>query len=474
MQLASFGLCVPSRHRYLRATLSINLWYLLAATQRRRIEEWKPPHRIAESRLRRLQRLVKVACGTPYYREVFRRSGVTPSDFLSETALEALPLVEKSTLQEHGRDTTVNPSRPGLFEVRTSGSTGEPHRLYRDHRDQAEISALYARFFRAFGHRLRYRQVNIGSGRPVAAKGPVALLRRTGVLPALHQLSSFDPLDRQIDFIRRVQPHMISAYSVALEQLVEAVLEAGVRDIQPRIVYSSSMALSERCCSLTQEAFGVRPFDVYATVEAGPLAWECPARLGALHLNDDVQVLEIVDPNGRRLPDGELGEVVVTSLTTLTQPLIRYRIGDLGYRLTDQCHCGRGLALMAPVQGRTKHTIRTPDGRVLNSAVVGSCISPFAEVRRWQVQQTAPDALRVLIVPAAGWADESANAVLRSLGSKLGQSFRLELVTVETIPLAPSGKFQTIVPLKPPPANESTSPASESVRRSPPSPAGCE
>jgi phenylacetate-CoA ligase len=207
------------------------------------------------------------------------------------------------------------------------------------------------------------------------------------------------------------------------------------------------MGLTDRCRRLCEEAFGVRPLDVYATVEMGPVSWECPQNPGALHLNDDVQILEVVDADGRPLPDGEQGEIVITQLSCFAQPLIRYRIGDLGYRLAERCPCGRGLGLMGPVIGRTKHTIRTADGRVLNSAVVGSSISPFREVRRWQARQLAPDILRILLVPTAEWGDGSLEAIRESVRAKLGDALEVELVLVSEIPLAPNGKVQTIIPL---------------------------
>ena len=101
---------------------------------------------------------------------------------------------------------------------------------------------------------------------------------------------------------------------------------------------------------------------------------------------------------------------------------------------------------MGPVAGRSKHTIRTADGRMLNSAVVGSCISPFREVRRWQARQLASDALRVLLVPTGEWSDSSLEQIRLSLQAKLGGSLEIDLELVSEIPLAPNGKVQTIVP----------------------------
>ena len=115
----------------------------------------------------------------------------------------------------------------------------------------------------------------------------MAKLRELGILPQLHQLASFDRPERQIAVLRQVKPHMISAYAVGLELLAEAVMDAGAHDIRPRIVYTSGTALTPRCRALSARAFGVEPLDVYAANEVGPIAWECPAHRGALHLNAD-------------------------------------------------------------------------------------------------------------------------------------------------------------------------------------------
>jgi hypothetical protein len=102
---------------------------------------------------------------------------------------------------------------------------------------------------------------------------------------------------------------------------------------------------------------------------------------------------------------------------------------------------------MGQVEGRTKHVVRTADGRVLNSGMLGSCFSPFPEVRRWQAQQTGPAALRVLLMTTGEWTERTRAAVMDKVRAKLGDALHVDIVTVEEIPLAPSGKFQTIVPL---------------------------
>jgi len=99
-----------------------------------------------------------------------------------------------------------------------------------------------------------------------------------------------------------------------------------------------------------------------------------------------------------------------------------------------------------------------PDGRVLHGTVLSTVLKVFPEVARWQVRQTAPDALRVLVVPTRHWSESSAQAIAGKMAEKLGRGVHYEVEVVETIPLSPAGKFQTIVPFDG--LETSTSPAS--------------
>ena len=360
----------------------------------RRTEQWKPPRELARLRERRLRLLCRVAEQTPHYGEAFRQTGL-PADSMSESTLDRLPVLEKTSLHAATLGPMLTQPANDLFPVTTSGSTGLPLRVLRSHRDQAQVSALWARIFHAYGHRLREPQVNINTGGTVASKGPVAGLRRLGILPPIHQVSSFATVDEHIEILRRTRPGMFSSYSVSLELIAERVLELGITDIRPRVIYSCAMPLSDRGRELAEQAFGSAPLDVYVTAELGPVAWECPSNRGVLHLNDDVQIVEILDEQDRRVPDGEVGQVVFTQLSCTAQPLIRYRLGDLAARLPSRCSCGRGLGLLSRVQGRTRHV----DSHVLMDESCMACwlstiLKTFPEVARWQARQVAAATLQ--------------------------------------------------------------------------------
>jgi hypothetical protein len=86
--------------------------------------------------------------------------------------------------------------------------------------------------------------------------------------------------------------------------------------------------------------------------------------------------------------------------------------------------------------------------------MISTVVKPFHEVRRWQLRQTATDALRLLVVPSPAWRPAVVEELRRRLGETFGPDLRFEVVPVDDIPLAPTGKLQTIVPLA-----DSSSPA---------------
>jgi phenylacetate-CoA ligase len=424
----------------------MQLLNLLTAARARRREQWRSPEAIRTRREARLRRLARAAVRTPHYAELFRELRLDPERLTEPGQLARLPPLDKAVLHAAEENRMLAEPIERLFPVTTSGSTGQPTRVYRSPRDQAQVSALWARVLHAYGHRFMDRQVNISTGAAVARKGPVASLRRLGVLPEIHHLSSFEPLERQIETLRELRPRTFSAYAMSLELIAEALVERRITDIRPRLVFSAAMPLSDKGRELAEQAFGVTPFDVYVAAELGTLGWECPVERGTLHLNDDMQIVEILDQNDEPLPDGETGQVVVTQLCCLAQPLLRYRLGDLAARIPGRCACGRGLARISPVQGRSRHVIRMPDGRVIYGMMVSRVVKPYQQVRRWQLRQTSADRVRLLVVPLPTWRPSVGDALRTELNERFpGLTF--DVVPVEDIPLAPTGKFQTIVPL---------------------------
>ena len=144
--------------------------------------------------------------------------------------------------------------------------------------------------------------------------------------------------------------------SYALE-IAEVATEMGVdlRKLPLRSGFFGAEPWSQNMRMAIEERLGVEAFDIYGLSEVtGPgVSSECQAHAG-LHVFEDHFFAEIIDPvTGRRVPDGEKGELVFTCLTKEALPLIRYRTRDITSMTHERCACGRTLARMQRVSGRT-------------------------------------------------------------------------------------------------------------------------
>jgi phenylacetate-CoA ligase len=170
--------------------------------------------------------------------------------------------------------------------------------------------------------------------------------------------------------------------------------------------------------------------------EVGPVAVECAAAPGGLHVLEGDYIAEVVRPDtGEPLPVGEVGELVLTGLVRAGSPLIRYRTGDLARLDPEPCPCGCPFArLRGGVLGRTDDMIHVRGNNVYPSALE-AVIRRFAEVAEYRVEvdQTGPLAvLKVAVEP-----DGSASGA--EVAAKVDRAIRDELLFRAEVTAVPPG-----------------------------------
>ncbi|WP_331772917.1 AMP-binding protein (plasmid) [Embleya sp. NBC_00888] len=175
------------------------------------------------------------------------------------------------------------------------------------------------------------------------------------------------------------------------------------------------------------EFFGVPVRDMYAMKETGTIAVQCEN--GFYHIESERLWLEVVDDSGSPLPDGQVGEIVVTDLTNAAMPLIRYRTGDFGSMAATPCACDLPHKAMNLVEGRNFGVIRRPDGTTLPTLWIARA-ARRCPVRRYQIVQRADFTVSVLIAPASAFASVHHEALTRNLKDLLGADIegRVEIV----------------------------------------------
>ncbi len=182
-------------------------------------------------------------------------------------------------------------------------------------------------------------------------------------------------------------------------------------------------------------ALGLTALDIYGLSEVmGPgVSAECAEGRDGAHVNEDHFLVEVVDPqSGQPLPEGEVGELVFSTLTKEALPLLRYRTGDLASLTREPCACGRTFARMSRVVGRTDDMLIIRGVNVFPSEIERALLAIPDLEPHYQLVVERPGRLDELTVQVEGTVE--AAAVRKQLHSVLGLSAQVEVVQRGSIP----------------------------------------
>ncbi|MEJ5211002.1 MAG: AMP-binding protein [Burkholderiales bacterium] len=417
---------------------------------RRELErsQWWPREKIGALQLARLKHLLaRAQAHVPYYRELFRRLGFDPQTVTSPADLARLPFLTKADIRAHLEALKADDAR-GLARFNTGGSSGEPLIFYIG---RERVSHDVAAKWRA----TRWWGVDIGDPEIVVWGSPIELTRqdrlralrdrllRTYLLPAFEM--SEPKLDGYLAQIRRIRPRMLFGYPSSLALIARHAEKRGMamNDLGIRVAFVTSERLYDDQRATISRVFGCPVANGYGGRDAGFIAHECPA--GGMHLTVEDMIVEIVGDDGRVLPAGQPGEIVVTHLATGDFPFIRYRTGDVGVLDDRPCPCGRGLPLLAEIQGRTTDFVVARDGTVMHGLALIYVVRDVPGVAQFKIIQESRDLTRVLLVTGPGFDEASLEGIRSGLARRLGEGVTIAIERVAEIPREASGKYRYIV-----------------------------
>lgn len=296
----------------------------------------------------------------PYYADKMKDAGVEPASMKTFDDVRRLPITTKDDLRHHYPFGAF--ARPLKEVVRlhaSTGTTGKPTIVGYTRNDMATWTELVARFLVAGGLTDDdIVQIAFGYGLFTGGFGLHYGAERVGatVIPA-----SSGNTDRQIMMIRDLGTTALVCTPTYAVYLGEALAKQGMSpfELKLRVGFFGGEFWSQSIRRKIQELLGIKATDNYGLSEVvGPgVAGECSYQDG-MHIGEDHFLLEIVDPETLEpVPDGEKGEVVITTLTKEANPVIRYRTRDISRIIPDDCPCGRKTRRMEKVLGRTDDMI---------------------------------------------------------------------------------------------------------------------
>lgn len=188
------------------------------------------------------------------------------------------------------------------------------------------------------------------------------------------------------------------SYAVLMSEVAEKQGIA-LADVPLRFIWLTGEGCSPAFRDRVEALWGHPAYFYYGSLEAGPIGIECEDRSG-YHLAGGHVYVEVIDPaTGSVLAPGEVGEIVVTELTRLTSPLIRYRTGDLGYIETKPCPCGVTLKKLV-MRGRNSDQIRIA-GKMYGPYYLEQFLMQLPEAGNWYQFVPHEDRLVIRVEPAA-------------------------------------------------------------------------
>ena len=333
------------------------------ATKRETMTIWDPQHetidreRLEELQLARLRdMLARVYDRVPFYRQKLDAAGFAPGDLTSLDDLNRLPFTEKSDFRDNYPYGLFAVPLEEVVEIHSSsGTTGKAVVGGYTRADLETWTELVCRLAVAAGaHQGDVAQVAFGYGMFTGGFGLHYGLQRAGV--AVVPISAGNTA-RQIKVMQDFGTTILIATPSYALYIGEVVQKRGVdpESLRLRLGMFGAETCSEEMRAQVEARLPIVATDNYGLTElTGPgVAGECECRSG-MHISEDHFIAECLDPaSGQPVPEGEVGELVVTALTRECSPVLRYRTRDLTTLTREPCACGRTTARMGKVVGRT-------------------------------------------------------------------------------------------------------------------------
>ena len=297
-----------------------------------------------------IKRLVKT---DSYYGKKYRELGIT--EITSQEAFEEIPFSSKDDLRNaYPLGIQAVPDEDVVRIHSSSGTTGKPVIIPYTAKDVDDWAIMFARCYETAGITKKDRiQITPGYGLWTAGIGFQAGAEKLGAMAVPMGPGN---TDKQLQMMIDLKSTVLTATSSYALLLAEEIDKRGLKDkIYLKKGVFGSERWSEKKREYIKDRLGIELYDIYGLTEIyGPgIGISCDAQDG-MHYWDDYIYIEIIDPKtGKTLPDGEEGEIVITTLVKEGAPLIRFRTHDISRIIPGECPCGRKHPRLDIIKGRS-------------------------------------------------------------------------------------------------------------------------
>ena len=311
--------------------------------------------------LERLQKTVKHCMNSPFYKKRFVENGLTPESIRSLEDLQKIPFTTKQDLRDNYPFGIASvPLEKAVRLHSSSGTTGNPTVILHTQKDLDEWANAVARCLHMVGLRPGdVFQNSSGYGMFTGGLGFQYGAERLGMLTVPAAAGN---TKRQLKFIKDFGTTALHAIPSYVTRLYEVMQEMGIdplSDTKLKTLIIGAEPHSEEQRRRIEEMMGVKAYNSFGMSEmCGPgVAFECQEQNG-LHIWEDYYIVEIINPDTLEpVSEGEVGELVLTTINREAMPLLRYRTRDLTRILPGECPCGRHHKRLDRMKGRSDDMI---------------------------------------------------------------------------------------------------------------------
>jgi len=414
--------------------------------------QWCSREGIEAVQAQQLNRLLAAAWAhSPWHAARLRAGGLeeaVQSGTVTLADLARLPTMNKRDARDNVEQLVWRGVPGGVFKYTTGGSSGEPLIFYFGRERQASDAAGRMRARRWWGVAPGEREAYLW-GAPVELNKTDRIKTLRDRLVNQMVLNAFamspESMDAYLDALQAWQPRCLYGYASSVA-LLAAHAEARQRKLDLpglRVVCTTGEPLYPHQRELIERVFGTPVANEFGSRDIGFTAHEAPG--GQMLLMSESHIVEVLDAAGQPVAPGEVGEAVVTGLTSAAQPFIRYRTGDMLRLAQEAAVGGQGLHVIAEVSGRQTDFVVAADGRVMHALAVIYVLRAVPGIAQFKCVQHALDRMEVQIVPDAHWSEAARHAVEAGLRARLGETLRVEFHMLDEIPPEASGKHRYVV-----------------------------
>ncbi|HDK7174803.1 TPA: phenylacetate--CoA ligase family protein [Clostridium botulinum] len=380
----------------------------------------------------------------PYYKEIFNKNKLMPSDIRTQKDLWKLPILTKNDIKQNfNKLKATNMPKWLLNEGHTSGTTGTPAHFYRDLNSINFENATVWRQWKWAGIDIGDRIV-VCRGNEIKVNEKEHIFWKKNNIQKQLFLSSFYLSDENMKYyieeFKRYDGKALQAYP-STAYVIAKYLEKINDKIKLKAVFTSSEPIYDFQRKLIEDRFECKIWDFYGLAERVVSASECKTHEG-LHINEEYGITEILDEKEK---EANKGFLVGSTLHNYAMPLIRYVTNDYTKISCEKCSCGIEHRMISPIETKKEDMVITKEGRYISPSIITHAFKPLTHVAKSQVIQHDFDDFEIKIIPEEGFNNTEIDLLMKGLKERFGQESSIDINIVEDIPRTKNGKFRWVI-----------------------------